>query len=472
MLPRSFVSKIRSCRSCIACFSTHNGVNGHANGHTNGVKLDKERTLLPSKHDFTRMTLDALKYIQNDIYHFQDNADQLQSGSGYRYLHSKDCNEFEQVKKIYDKFQEDLPMHGMEFSDALQLFFKEIHFSVNDNQPGYMGFVPSGGLAEAAIGDFIASTTNRFPILFQCFPAGSSIEQCLVRWFAQIIGPPFSDEECGGGYLTSGGSMSSLMALNVIRDFYMDEDSDLNINQLTLYCSDQTHHSVHQSVKFVGIPLSNIRTITSNKYTKQIDIRTLKETICSDIRNGFKPVAIVGNAGTTNTAAIDDLKAIHCVCEEYDLWFHVDGAYGGFFNLTRRGQAALDGIQFADSIVLDPHKTLFMPYGTGCLLVKNINYLIKANQFSGSYHPDKRDDFPYVDLCDLSFELTRSFRGLGPWLALKTIGFDRITEELDNKLDLKEYCVDYIQNRLRCSTSQLLTIVCFHAQTGHGFYIW
>eukprot|EP01083_Nonionella_stella_P158719 516932_1 len=233
--------------------------------------------------------------------------------------------------------------------------------------------------------------------------------------------------------------MANLMAFDMIRDTYMDMNQDCKITDLTLYCSEEIHYCIEQSTKFIGIPLINLRNIESDE-RKQINIEQLQKVIELDIKKGYKPMAIIANAGTTNTGTIDDLCKLSDVCKQYKLWFHIDAAYGGLFNITERGKTALNGIQLGDSIVMDPHKTFFMPYGVGALLVKDTKHLKNANSFTGScMHPPKQTHVhDLTDICDLSFELTRSSRGLGPWFAFKTIGFESFIKELDNKMDLKE----------------------------------
>ena len=154
---------------------------------------------------------------------------------------------------------------------------------------------------------------------------------------------------------------------------------------------------------------------------------------------GRRPCMIAASAGTTNTGAVDDLEALADLAAREGLWLHVDAAYGGCFALTERGRAALRGLGRADSITLDPHKGLFLPYGTGALLVSDPSALRRAHASQAEYLPPMQEDPDFVDFCELSPELSRDFRGLRLWLPLKLVGVAAFTAALDEKLDLAQH---------------------------------
>jgi aromatic-L-amino-acid decarboxylase len=187
-----------------------------------------------------------------------------------------------------------------------------------------------------------------------------------------------------------------------------------------------------------GFPEENFREIPSDE---RFRVRTdlLARAIDRDRDRGLSPFMIVGNAGTVNTGAVDDLEALAEIAAEKDLWFHVDAAYGGFFVLTERGRIALRGIQSADSVTLDPHKALFLPYGTGALLVRDGDRLRQAHAAQARYLPPMQDDPDLVDFCLYSPELSRGFRGLRVWLPFKMHGIEPFRENLDEKLDLIQW---------------------------------
>ena len=162
----------------------------------------------------------------------------------------------------------------------------------------------------------------------------------------------------------------------------------------------------------------------------------LQAAVREDRAAGRRPFLVVGSAGTINTGAVDPLNDIADVAADEDLWFHVDGAYGGFFQLTDRGRAALDGIERADTITLDPHKGLFLPYGTGCLLARDATALRAAHEERAHYLPPVSQDDALPDFSSFSPELTRDYRGLRLWLPLHLHGVDTFVQALDEKLDL------------------------------------
>jgi len=213
----------------------------------------------------------------------------------------------------------------------------------------------------------------------------------------------------------------------------------------TLYCSDQVHHSITKAAMLAGFPVNNIREVPSDE-RQRIEVEALKAQIDSDRQVGMEPFLVVGSAGTVNTGAVDDFTALADVAQERGLWLHVDGAYGGFFALTERGQQIMGGLELADSITLDPHKGLFLPYGTGCLLVRDKETLRKAHHLEADYMPEMQQAPDLVDFCELSPELSRDFRGLRVWLPLKMHGFSVFREALDEKLDLASWANEELRS--------------------------
>jgi aromatic-L-amino-acid decarboxylase len=174
-------------------------------------------------------------------------------------------------------------------------------------------------------------------------------------------------------------------------------------------------------------------------------VDVLERTIAADRSAGRRPFFVVGNAGSVNTGAVDDLGALADVARREDLWFHVDGAYGGFFLLTERGRARMAGVERSDSIVLDPHKSLFLPYGIGSLLVRDGDALKRAHALSAAYLPSMQEDPDLVDFNQISPELSRSWRGLRAWLPIKMHGIAPFRANLEEKLDLAEWATEQLR---------------------------
>jgi aromatic-L-amino-acid decarboxylase len=329
------------------------------------------------------------------------------------------------------------PEDGTPAGPLLDLLFERaIPASFNNAGPGFLAYIPGGGQPYAAAADLISSAVNRYVGVFAPAPALVQLESNVIRWFARAVAYP----ETAGGFLTSGGSLANFSALVAARHEKLPED----FLKGTLYVSDQGHHCIRKAALLAGFPGANVREIPSDgAFRMRLD--ALGDRVARDRADGFTPFLVAASAGTTNTGAVDDLDALAGFAEHEGLWLHVDAAYGGFFALTARGRAVLSGLQRADSIVLDPHKGLFMPYGSGCLLVKDPGALRRSHSVSAHYMPGMQDDPDSVDFCEISPELSRNFRGLAVWLAVKLCGLAAFRASLDEKLDLAREAVEAVR---------------------------
>lgn len=326
---------------------------------------------------------------------------------------------------------EPLPHSGSDVSDLLDLLFdRVIPVSFNTASAGYLAYIPGGGLLHSAVADLIANAVNRYVGVWIAAPGLVQIEANVIRWFCEIVGYPSN----AGGVLTTGGSLANLFALITARRLRLPDD----FLDGTIYTSADTHHSVQRAAVLAGFPAANVREIPVDG-ERRIRVDKVADQIAHDRRDGFMPFCVVGNAGTTNTGAVDDLDELARLADEYGLWFHVDAAYGGFFALTERGRRRMVGLERADSMSLDPHKGLFLPYGTGSLLVRDPEDLRRAHQVFAHYMPAMQDDREFVDFTQISPELSRDFRGLRAWLPIKMHGIDVFRRQLDEKLDLTEW---------------------------------
>lgn len=365
--------------------------------------------------------------------------------------------EAEELKQLV----ESAPEYGVDFEELLPLIFEEGAVkSLNPTSPGFMGYVPGGGLPHVGIADLISNVLNRYVGVAAVAPVFSQIESNVIRWFSEIVGFPGAAR----GTLTSGGSLATLSAVITARHACLGED----FLQGVIYVSDQAHHCVMKAAYLAGFPRNNLRVIPSDENFR-LSPAAIEEAIEKDKSLGLTPFMLVGSAGTTNTGAIDPLPALHEIAQREQLWFHVDGAYGGFFCMTERGRVKLKGIEKADSIVLDPHKTLFLPYGTGALLVRDGNLLQAAHSSSAAYMPPMQEDDVVYDFCELSPELTRPFRGLRVWLPVKMYGLSVFRAYLDEKLDLAKWIEARINEmaELELISSAELSILAF-AVKGEG----
>jgi aromatic-L-amino-acid decarboxylase len=253
------------------------------------------------------------------------------------------------------------------------------------------------------------------------------MEASVLRWLCNLFGMPRHSQ----GVLTPGGSMANLSALVTARTAKLGEQ----FLEGTMYVSEEVHHSIAKSARFAGFPAGALRVVGVDDALR-MSPDLLRAAVRADRAAGRRPFLVVGSAGTINTGAVDPLSDIADVAAEEDLWFHVDGAYGAFFQLTDRGRVALDGIERADTITLDPHKGLFLPYGTGCLLARDATALRAAHEERAHYLPPVSESDTLPDFSSFSPELTRDYRGLRLWLPLHLHGVQAFAQALDEKLDL------------------------------------
>ncbi len=321
--------------------------------------------------------------------------------------------------------------------DVLRLLFERaIPKSFNTAGPGYLAYIPGGGLFASAVAALIASSINRYVGVWAAAPALVQIEANVIRWLCELVGYGPG----AGGIHTSGGSLANFSAIVAARRDRLPED----FLRGTLYVSEQAHHSVRKAALLAGFPARSVRAIpTDDRFRLRLD--ALRTQLRADRAAGLAPFLVVASAGTTNTGAVDDLAAVAAVAREERLWFHVDAAYGGFFLLTERGRRALAGIAAADSIVLDPHKSLFLPYGNGALVVRDAAALRRAHSVQADYMPPIQEDLERAEFAELSPELSRDFRGLRVWLPVKLHGLGAFRRALDEKLDLAAWAVEQIR---------------------------
>jgi glutamate/tyrosine decarboxylase-like PLP-dependent enzyme len=305
---------------------------------------------------------------------------------------------------------------------------------VNLGTGGYLAFIPASGLYTCALADYLSSVTSRYAGVFFASPGAVRLERMLLGWMAEFVGYP----ETSAGDLTSGGSIANLVGVVTAREAHGLHARDFP--KSVVYLSEQTHHSVEKALRIAGLEECVKRYVPlDRRFRMQPD--ALERAITSDRKADLKPWLLVGAAGTTDTGAVDPLGALAAIAEARGLWFHVDGAYGAMFALCESGKKVLEGIERSDSLVLDPHKGLFAPLGVGAVLVKDSQAMRRAHRYHASYMQDQDvlaspDE---VSPADLSPELTRPFRGLRLWLALKLAGVAPFRAALEEKLLLARY---------------------------------
>lgn len=347
------------------------------------------------------------------------------------------------------------PEAGGEFAPLLELVETIANNAPDNAGPGFLGYIPGGGLFASSLADLLSTTIDRYVNLWGEAPVAAQIENNVVRWLCDL----FDYGAESRGVLTSGGSMANFSAIVAARADRLPEE----FLSGTLYVSEHVHQSVTKAAMLAGFPVRHVRHVPADP-SLRMDIEALRRAIAEDRAEGLRPFGVVGSAGTTNTGAIDPLDAIADVAVAEGLWFHVDAAYGGFFQLTERGSERFHGIERADSITLDPHKGLFLPYGTGALVVREGQKLRDAHHVGTSaYLQDLAADADIPNFAEYSAELSRDFRGLRVWFPLKLHGVSAFREALDEKLDLTEHLYDSLKSdpSLEVPWAPDLTVVAF-----------
>ena len=276
--------------------------------------------------------------------------------------------------------------NGISVDRVLDLLSENVdNVGVNPASGYNMAYIPSGGLVHSAFGDFLAAISNRYAGIFFTGPGAVRMENMLVRWMAKVTGfPPTT-----GGFLSSGGSMANLSAIVTAREAHNILPAD--VERVVVYMTEHTHHCVDKGLRIAGLGRCLQHRIPVDKQYRMLP-EALDARIRKDKAAGLRPWLLVGSAGTTNTGAVDPLRSLHQIAQAHDLWFHIDGAYGAFFVLCPEGAPVLDGLGTSDSLVLDPHKTLFLPFGIGALLVRDQDVMGKAHGGMGSYMLDMESD--------------------------------------------------------------------------------
>ena len=368
--------------------------------------------------------------------------------------------------RLATALREPLPEEGRSVGSVMALIFERIvPIALHTAGGGYLGYIPGGGLPHSGVADLIADVTNRYVGLWQAAPGLVELESAVIRWLAQELGMGPQ----AGGLLTTGGSMANFTAIVTARRERLPE----NFLGGRIYTSVETHHSVKKAAILAGFPERAVRVLPVDA-ERRLREDALSAAILEDRAAGLSPFLLVSTAGSTPTGAVDDLQSLGALCAAEGLWHHVDGAYGGAFCLTARGKAALAGIGAADSVALDPHKGLFLPYGTGALLVRDPEALRRAHALTASYLPPMETDPRRWDFAELGPELSRDARGLRLWLPLMLCGARAFREALDEKLDLARVAHAEIAAwpGVRCISAPALSLFAFRMEGVDDPNVW
>ena len=368
-------------------------------------------------------------------------------------------------KDVAAWFDEPLPQQASDPFALLDLVKEKVLDTATGNfGPNMYAYVMAGGNQISTIADFLTSTINQNATKWHLGHAMTEIEKRVVKWTAEMLG--YTPD--AGGVMVSGGSAATLTGLTVARNVFFREHK---INQqglfgrkpFTLYCSTETHNSTDKSVALLGIGTDNLRRIPATADFK-MDILALQAQIEKDLADGYTPFCIVGNAGTVNTGAIDDLTALSQVAKQYGMWFHVDGAYGGLIASLEELKPLYAGIELADSIALDFHKWLYQPFEIGCTLVRSWgalreSYFKQADYLDTSLEASNQR----LEFNEHYFQLSRNAKAFKVWMSLKAYGFAQIQNMMRKDLSLTRYLEQKLNEAedFELLTQSDLAIACF-----------
>lgn len=351
----------------------------------------------------------------------------------------------------------DISEHETPFAEVLETIAEKIDPSgINASSGMHFGYIPGGGLYPSALGDFMADVSNRYAGVYYAAPRAVELENRLIRWLCDIMDYP----KTAAGNLTSGGSMGNLIALVTAREACNLKARD--IHKAVIYCSTQAHHSLQKAIRITGLAEAQVRYIPVDENLRIIP-DALEAAMASDLTDGLKPFFLSASLGTTNTGAIDPINPLGKLARKNKIWFHVDAAYGGFFKLVPHMQPHFDGIDKADSITLDPHKTLFLPYGSGAVIVRERKFMFKAHSYTADYMQDSSHAIEEISPADISPELTKPFRGMRLWLPLKLYGVHPFRAALEEKLLLAQYAYEQLKTipRIELGPKPQLSVTLF-----------
>ncbi|XP_035672835.1 tryptophan decarboxylase-like [Branchiostoma floridae] len=342
-----------------------------------------------------------------------------------------------------------------------------VNAGVNPGHPTFFGAIPTGGgTYPASLGAFIPATFATYSGVHLKRTSIVEMENKLITWVADLFGYPAGH----AGNISSGGSLATLTALAVAWDSRELKAADFH--RCVIYCSEFAHDAVKKGLRAVGMREATLRTVQVDKLFK-MTAAALERQILEDKKAGLLPFLVAATVGTTLTGSVDPVNDIADVCDRHQLWLHVDAAYGGFFALCDEVKQLFAGVERSDSIVVNPHKGLFVPCGVGVLVVKDGKKLQQC--CSMDHTPTYFRGAPmfsaeHLSPSELSFELTRPFRGAQMWLPLKMFGVGVFREALKEKLLLARYLYGKLKEtgQFELPLEPKLTVVLFRATAPPG----
>lgn len=366
----------------------------------------------------------------------------------------------EEVSALFD---EALPEEGMDVEDLLQKVNKDvIGTSTMNIGPHYYGYITGGGNQISILAEMISAALNQNNLKWHSSPASTEMEKRVIAWVSEFIGYPTS----AAGAILDGGSTANFNCLAVARKNMSDEsladEGMYGMKPMTVYVSTEGHSSFDKAVDMLGIGKKYLRKIPVDA-SFRMDLEKLEQQIISDKKSGLHPICAIGIAGTTNTGAVDDLIGVADIAKKHGLWFHVDAAYGGPAAAVKSVGHLFNGMERADSVVINPHKWLYVPFEAACILVKEPENLRRTFSMIPDYLKSDQTDDGRTDMMEYQLPLTKSFKSLKVWMTLKAYGAKRIRKEIQNDIDKANYLAEKVDQAddFELMAPVPLSITCF-----------
>jgi aromatic-L-amino-acid decarboxylase len=381
---------------------------------------------------------------------------------------------------LKEGFREPVPRTGRPLEAVYERFrTKVLPYPIGNIHPRFWGWVLGSGSVTGALAEFLAATMNSNTGGGDNH-AANHIESAVLSWIKELLGYPAG----ASGVLTSGGSAANLIGLAVARDSAAREmpgGAEVRAHgvracarPLAFYASEEVHSSVEKAVQLLGLGGDALRRIPCDEAFR-IDVPALEAAITRDRAEGWQPACVVGCAGTTNTGSIDDLQALADLCQREGLWLHVDGAFGAWTALAPGSRDLVAGMERADSLALDLHKWMYMPYEVGCVLVRSEAahratfaltpaYLEHGGDHGGPALAGRGlagGDLPWFS--DYTFQLSRGFRALKVWMSLQQHGADQFGRLVAQNIAQARYLADLVEEHpeLELLAPVPLNVVCY-----------
>lgn len=346
----------------------------------------------------------------------------------------------ETIRKLL-RSEDPLPETGINANDLISNTTDLlINHSLFNGHPRFWGYITSSPAPLGILGDFLSAAINSNVGAWSLSPMASEIEAQTIRWIGSLIGYPAS-----AGIIVSGGNVANyigfLAAIRAKAGLELRKKGVWDLKkQYIIYCSAETHTWIQKAADLFGLGTDSIRWIKTDQYSK-MDLEALKYAIEKDLKSGNKPFLVVGTAGSVSTGVVDPLDDLAQICKQHKLWFHIDGAYGGFAAAVPELKHAFSGLEKADSIAIDPHKWLYAPLEAGCTLVKNPDHLTNAFSYHPPYYNFEQSVVNYVDY---GIQNSRGFKALKVWLTLQQMGRKGYQNLIREDILLAKYAFDIL----------------------------